>query len=299
MTRAPGITTPAHFGPTSQFYFSQRLRLHYVEWGNPDAPPLLLIHGGRDHCRNWDWLAQKFRDRYHVIAVDLRGHGDSAWATGSSYAIAEFVYDIAQLVQQKNLKPVTIIGHSMGGAISLLYTGSYPEAVAKLVVIEGVFWTPAHYEARDKKPITERMTRWIENLRDLSGRNARKYASVEEATARMAAENKRLTAEQAAHLTIHGVNQNEDGTFSWKYDNYIRTQSPFNLPLRDIRALWGNISCPTLLIKGAESEANDAAADGTLAFFKNAKAVTISGAGHWVHHDKLDEFATLLGTFLK
>ena len=54
-------------GPTSHTYFSQRLRLHYVDWGNPDAPPMILIHGGRDHCRNWDWVAEQFRDDYHII----------------------------------------------------------------------------------------------------------------------------------------------------------------------------------------------------------------------------------------
>ncbi len=68
-------------GPTSHLYFSQRLRLHYVDWGRDDAPALLLIHGGRDHCRNWDWVAERLADRYHVIAPDLRGHGDSEWAS--------------------------------------------------------------------------------------------------------------------------------------------------------------------------------------------------------------------------
>src|SRR3546814_20636320 len=64
---------------TSRTYVSQRLRLHYVDWGNPDAPPLLLLHGGRDHCRNWDWVAQELRSDFHIIAPDLRGHGDSQW----------------------------------------------------------------------------------------------------------------------------------------------------------------------------------------------------------------------------
>ena len=64
-------------GPTSRHYFSQRLRLHYVDWGNPDAPPLLLVHGGRDHCRNWDWVAVALRKDWHIICPDLRGHGDS------------------------------------------------------------------------------------------------------------------------------------------------------------------------------------------------------------------------------
>ena len=65
-------------GPTSHTYTSQRLRLHYVDWGTDGLEPLLMIHGGRDHCRNWDWVAARMRDRYHVLAMDLRGHGDSA-----------------------------------------------------------------------------------------------------------------------------------------------------------------------------------------------------------------------------
>ena len=69
-------------GPTSHSYFSQRLRLHYVDWGNPDAPPVLLVHGGRDHCRNWDWVARALRKNYHVIAVDLRGH--FLWRDGTT-----------------------------------------------------------------------------------------------------------------------------------------------------------------------------------------------------------------------
>ena len=73
------MTAPSH-GPTSHSFISQRLRLHYVDWGNENAPPLILLHGGRDHCRNWDWVAQRLRNDYHIIAPDLRGHGDSAYA---------------------------------------------------------------------------------------------------------------------------------------------------------------------------------------------------------------------------
>ncbi len=98
-------------GPTSHSYISQRLRLHYVDWGNAGAPPLLLVHGGRDHCRNWDWVAEALRADYHVIAPDLRGHGDSQWMIGGAYAISEFVYDIAQLIHQARLAPLRIIGH--------------------------------------------------------------------------------------------------------------------------------------------------------------------------------------------
>jgi alpha-beta hydrolase superfamily lysophospholipase len=120
----------ASAGPTSNSFISQRLKLHYVDWGNRDAPPLLLVHGGRDHCRNWDWVAEKLRDRYHVIAPDLRGHGDSAWSPDGNYAIDGFVYDLAQLIHQLDLSPISIVAHSMGGNVALRYTGSIPKMSA-------------------------------------------------------------------------------------------------------------------------------------------------------------------------
>ena len=110
-------------GRTSHNYYSQRLRLNYVDWGNPSAPPMILIHGGRDHCRNWDWVAEQFREEYHIIAPDLRGHGDSQWMEGGTYGQLDYVYDIAQLLHQKDMIPVTIIGHSLGGAIALQVPG--------------------------------------------------------------------------------------------------------------------------------------------------------------------------------
>ncbi len=72
-------------GPVSRIYFSQRLRMHYVDWGNEQAPPLILLHGGRDHCRSWDWVAATLRSDFHVIAPDLRGHGNSEWSASGHY----------------------------------------------------------------------------------------------------------------------------------------------------------------------------------------------------------------------
>ena len=80
-------------GPTANTFISQRLRLHYVDWGNADKPPLLLIHGGRDHCRSWDWTAEALRDDWHVIAPHHRWHGDRAWASDGNYPTTDMVYD--------------------------------------------------------------------------------------------------------------------------------------------------------------------------------------------------------------
>jgi pimeloyl-ACP methyl ester carboxylesterase len=285
--------------PTSHIYFSQRLRLHYVDWGNPDAPPMLLVHGGRDHCRNWDWVAREFRDEYHIVAPDLRGHGDSQWMIGTNYSIIDYVYDIAQLVEQKKLHPVTVIGHSLGGSVSLQYSGTYPEHVRKLVAIEGLGPPPRIIEERASKTPRERMREWIETLRGLAGRMPRRYASVEESVARMQEANKHLTPEQAYHLTVHGTNQNEDGTYSWKFDNYVRAFSPFMFNQEEAHAIWGEITCPTLLIRGTESWASDPTRDGRASFFRDAQVANIEGAGHWVHHDQLDAFLDVVRDFLR
>jgi len=171
-------------GPTSRSYFSQRLRLHYVDWGNPSAPPLLLLHGGRDHCRNWDWVAQALRDEYHVIAPDLRGHGDSAWSASGHYTMANYIYDLAQLVHQQELAPLAIVAHSLGGNIASRYAGIYPEAVRRLVAIEGLGPPPRPPGAAARRTIEQRMREWIDESRSLSGRLPRRYASIEDACRR-------------------------------------------------------------------------------------------------------------------
>jgi pimeloyl-ACP methyl ester carboxylesterase len=288
----------SHPGPTSRVYFSQRLRLHYVDWGNAGAPPLLLVHGGRDHCRNWDWVAEALSPQWHIIAPDLRGHGDSEWSRTGTYTMAGYIYDLAQLVHQLKVAPVTIVAHSLGGNIALRYAGLYPENVARLVAIEGLGPSPKMLAERGKRDFPERMRAWIEEQRALSGRLPRRYATIEDAFRRMQEENKHLTPEQARHLTQHGVNQNEDGTYSWKFDNYVRAWPPYDMTQADIETLWGRIACPTLLVYGRESWASNPAADGRVRHFRNAEVVTVEGAGHWVHHDRLAEFLALARRFL-
>ncbi len=285
-------------GPTSRVFFSQRLRLHYVDWGNAGAPPLLLVHGGRDHCRNWDWVAERLRSKWHVIAPDLRGHGDSEWSRTGTYNMVGYIYDLAQLIHQLHLAPVTIVSHSLGGNIALRYTGIYPESVARVVAIEGLGPSPQKHAERYGKPIEQRMANWIEEQRKLSGRLPRRYATIEDAYARMHEENKHLSPAQARHLTVHGVNQNEDGTYSWKFDNYVRSWPPDDMPRADVEHLWSRITCPTLLVYGKESWTTDPRVDGRAQHFKNATIVNFERAGHWVHHDRLQTFMDVVNPFI-
>ena len=289
----------ASSGPSSHIYFSQRLRLHYVDWGNPDGPPMLLIHGGRDHCRNWDWVAEHFAKDYHIIAPDLRGHGDSQWEASGNYTQISYVYDIAQLLQQKNMHDVTVIGHSLGGAIALMYTALFPERVKKLVAIEGMGPSPSLAAKQAEIAINDRVRSWVDDMRKLSGRLPRRYDTLDDAFKRMRDENPHLSEEQARHLTLHGANQNEDGTYSWKFDNYVRVFSMSGLPNEEVKKMYGEISCPTLLMRGEESWASDPVADGrTQCFNCPIEYQSFANAGHWVHHDQLDGFVDRVSEFL-
>lgn len=285
-------------GPTSHTYYSQRLRLHYVDWGNADAPPLILLHGGQDHCRNWDWIARELHHDWHIIAPDLRGHGDSAWSRDGYYSFDAYLCDLFQLIDQKKLAPATIVAHSMGGTIAMRYAALYPENVSKLVLIEGLGVDPEQIDKRQMRPYREKMHEWIAYRQSLAARTPRRYASIEEAVARMQEKNPHLTATQARHLTVHGVSQNEDGTYSWKFDNYCRSLSPMDINEAQIRELIGMIRCPTLLAWGRESFMQSPQDNGRLGHFRDAQIVHYEKAGHWLHHDQLEKFLADLQSFL-
>ena len=295
LDRRAMVELPGVLGPTSHYFYSQRLKLHYVDWGNAEKPPLLLVHGGRDHCRSWDWVAADIRRDFHVIAPDLRGHGDSAWAVGSAYSMIDYVLDVAALLKALDLFPITVIAHSLGASVALQYAGVYPEQVARLVAVEGLGPPPG---LGKPKSASARMAQWIREMQGLARRHPRAYASFEEAVVRMREANPRLTAEQALHLTRNGVIRYEDGTYAWKFDNFVRAVSPYLFNLDDAREIWSHITCPVLLVRGDESWAPDPEADGRASAFHNAEVLTIEGAGHWVHHDQLDVFLGGVRRFL-
>lgn len=285
-------------GPASQSYTSQRLRLHYADWGNQEAPPLILIHGSRDHCRSWDWTAARLRHKWHVICPDLRGHGDSSWLPDGNYEIMGYVFDLVQLIQQQTLAPVTIVGHSLGGNIALRYAGLYPDAVRRLVVIEGLGPNPKWRAEQEAAGMASRLRDWIGEKQRAAGRLPKRYATLDDAARRMHEANAFLSEEQARHLTRHGMNRNEDGTYSWKFDPYLYFSSPVGLGAADQQSLWRDISCSTLLLYGDKSWASNPAEDGRLSHFRNARLATVPDGGHWLHHDQFDRFMDELEGFL-
>lgn len=281
--------------PQSHFYQSHGLRLHYWDWGNAAAPPLLLIHGGKDHGRSWDGLARALQPHFHVIAQDLRGHGDSDWARGGSYALPEYVYDLTRLPPLADAPRATVIGHSMGGMIAMLYAGTFPKKVNRLVVLDGVTVRPDAKMAA----VHERMIKWLGQLERLEGREPRRYATIAAAAAQMRAHNKRLKPELALHLATYGARRNDDGSYSWKFDPYQRVTAPHRLAPQEYAGLWAQISCPTLLLFAGESFIDPAQAAEASRSFKDVRAEIVADAGHWLQHDRPDEVLRLIGQFVE
>lgn len=278
--------------PVSHYYYSDRLKLQFWDWGQDHLPPLLLVHGGLDHARNWDWVARSMREHFHVYAMDLRGHGNSAWAPGAMYSIAELVLDLATLIDvlasdTRHGSPVYLMGHSLGGILTLLYAGLYPNRVGKAVAIEGLGFPAMH---RIHKPAPDRMRAWIASVREVEKRESLRYPNLDAAVARMKEANPHLSDQVARHLTVHGTNWNADGSLTWKFDNYVRCLPPYGHNIDDLRAVFAEIVCPTLLVWGRESWMPDPDTEDRASVIRNRQVLKVDSAGHWVHHDRLDLF---------
>lgn len=274
--------------PTQHDFSSGRLTLRFWDYGQNGNPPVVLLHGWLDHARNWDLVAQSLRECYHVYAVDLRGHGDSDWAPGGIYSPAEYVLDLAALLDQIGGFPVRLIGHCLGGAIVLSYAGVYPERVRNVVSIEGLGLPVEHYSTGG--PASQRLRHWMEAVRGLQRRAPPGEANLDAAIARMKEANPRLSDELARHMTVHGTRVDSSGRVSWKYDSFARILPPYGNQIEEALDVFGRISAPALVFWGAQSFLRVADQSARLKAIRNCRLVSIANAGHWVYHDQLDRF---------
>jgi pimeloyl-ACP methyl ester carboxylesterase len=278
---------------------SQGLPIHCLEWGEPVGEPIVLVHGFLDQAHSWsffvDELARRSRRPLWIIAPDCRGHGDSGWVgAGGYYHFPDYVYDLDCVIAAAGAKRFNLIGHSMGGTISFLYAGAFPERLAKLVLIEGV--GPLGMNFSDAPP---KMAGWIGELHERGRNHFREYASVEAGARQLQQTNPRLKKEFALDLARAGMKQNEKGKWVWKFDPLHRTASPQPFYTAQALEFFGRIACPVLIVDGQESrQTRRTDKQQRYQAMQDHRLVTIGNAGHMIHHDNPERLAEVVITFL-
>jgi pimeloyl-ACP methyl ester carboxylesterase len=283
--------------PRSTFIDLGGSRRHVVEWGQRGSPVLLLQHGMRDHARSWDWVAARFGQDYHIVVPDLRGHGDSDWAGNGAYDIADYVGDLADVVDALEIERLDLVGHSLGGHISLRYAAAFPEKLTSLAIIEAIELPIIREQRREITPYPARLRQWIENQRARQARAPRFYPTIEDAQARMAEEHPTIDGETLAHLTTHGLIAQAGAGWRWKYDNACRFRAPEDAHGVDLDQTLAAVTCPTLLAYGEASWIPLPPAE-RLARLRDHRIVTFPGASHWLHHQAREAFLHHLAAFL-
>lgn len=283
--------------PRSLFVDLGRSRRHVAAWGEPGAPVLLLQHGMRDHARSWDWVAAHFSDRYHVIAPDLRGHGDSDWSPDEAYSLSDYLIDLADVVETLSLPAFDLLGHSLGGHISLRFAATFPEKVSRLAIIEGIELPIIRDHRKQATPHPARLRKWIDDQRQWRVRSPRYYATLDKATARMAEQNPDIDAATIAHIARHGVIAEAGKGLRWKHDNACRCRAPDDAHGLCLDEILDAIACPTLLAYGERSWVSLPPAE-RLNRLRNHRLVTFPGVSHWLHHQAREHFLAAMDSFL-
>ncbi|MBI3964689.1 MAG: alpha/beta hydrolase [Chloroflexi bacterium] len=207
------------------------LRLHYLDYGTAGKPLILCVHGGAAQGHWFDFFAPDFRSDYHVIALDLPGHGDSDWLEPDQYSYFRYAATVDAFVRALDLRDFVYFGHSMGGLIGIVYVAEYPERVRALVVADSTL----HLQL-DR----------IGVLRDVGSKKGSTFATKAELESRF-----RLrpagpaTPEVIRHLAQFSGRQLEDGSWTNKFDRhtYSTRQEMDGFPY------FPRIAAPTFLVK--------------------------------------------------
>jgi pimeloyl-ACP methyl ester carboxylesterase len=282
--------------PRTEFLPVRGLPLALHHWGDPHAPILLMIHGFLDHGQGFQAMAEHLHDRWHVIAPDMRGHGQSGWVgAGGNYHFADYYFDVAQILAHLGA-PVTLLGHSMGGMISTVTAALHPQAVRSVVLLDGM--GPHEGDFAEAVP---RLQRWIAALAapgfggepDERRRSRRPMPSVQVAAHKLQAVNGRLTSTRALQLAETGT-EPVDGGVVWRHDPLHRTPSSRPFRVEEARPLWQAIEQPVLSIYAGESEWMPRDLRERHGHLRHRTVATLPGAGHNLHHEQPELLAAAL-----
>ncbi len=256
--------------PIDDFRTINDLRLHYLDWGNSEAPAVVCVHGYTGSAQAFNALARQYRGRFHFIVPDVRGHGESAWSTTGAYQYADQAGDLAEFVDRLELDRFVLIGTSMGGIIAMAYAVGHPERLRGLVIND---------IGPDAEAGTQRITQAV-------GSRPETFATLDDAMAYRREISPIVagrSAEDQRELALGVLRQRPDGWWDWKMDPaYIKQRVKHGPPPRPV--LWpalGRVSCPTLIVWGMDSDVlSEAQARRMVQALPRSELVAVPGVGH-------------------
>jgi pimeloyl-ACP methyl ester carboxylesterase len=263
------------------------LRFHYRDWAakTPGAPDLVLLHGLSGHARTWDAFAEAMTDRYRVLALDQRGHGETAWAPADKYTVADMADDLEAFVKAMGLKDFHLLGLSMGGMVTMEYAGRRPAELARCVIVDIGPELVAAGSSRIRSGIA---------TTDV-------FDSKDAAFAAACAANPIPPEAHHRHRVDNNLMRLEDGRWTFRYDRAFRTGQA--LRPRDPATAWrscAQIAVPTLVMRGELSDIfSPEIGQRMIETIPDARYVEVAGSGHPIPLDKPDGFLASSREFLK
>jgi pimeloyl-ACP methyl ester carboxylesterase len=290
----------------SEFVPIRNLRYHVRIWGEP-APgmvPLVMVHGWMDVAASYQFVVDAFKQDRYVIAPDWRGYGLTESPAADNYWFPDYLADLDFLIDHYAPDtPVDLVGHSMGGNVAMLYAGSRPQRIRRLVNLEG-FGMPATRPAS----APTRYAQWMDQLKALhrGEMDLKGYESAEGVARRLMKTNRRLVQDKADWLARHWAKPDAEGVWRILGDPAHKIVNANLYRVDEVLAIYGAITAPLLAV-----EASDDSLTGwwkgryTLAeYHERLKAVAdvrvgrIADAGHMLHHDQPQALASMVEDFL-
>jgi pimeloyl-ACP methyl ester carboxylesterase len=255
------------------------LRFHFSEWGEPGAPKIVLLHGGNQSAHSWDLVSLHLSDRYHVFALDQRGHGDSEWSRDQDYSIEAKAADVLAFVDDQGIDSPVLMGHSMGGRVTMNVALAHPELARGIVLVDvGPELSPKGVEV-----IANFVTHNVE------------FDDLEEFLDNVVKYDRFRSREHIARTVKYNMLRRADGKYISKVDHRRVPLSAPELTLEDVKT----IGAPVLLVRGEESDILDPdAAERFVDALPNAQLVTVPNTGHNVHSGNTPGFLEAVGPFV-
>jgi pimeloyl-ACP methyl ester carboxylesterase len=283
----------------SEYLSIRGLRYHCNEWGPPDAPVVMLLHGWMDVGASFQFVVDAFQGAYRFVAPDWRGFGESAWCGLDTYWFPDYFADLDALLDHYAPKgSVALVGHSMGGNVAAMFAGIRPARIARLVNVEGF-----GMNATSPGQAPGRYARWLDELK--TPQRFRAYATFEELAARLRTDNPRLTAERADFLAPHWGYLQSDGGVALRSDPAHKRVNPNLYRLEEATACWQAIEAPILWVTGQETATvqriglDATALAARKRAFRQMTEVEIPAAGHMIHHDQPAHLAIAIEDFFR